>query len=65
MNGNDSSGTAVLESYQERADESLAAISELGAFYPLISYPAPADDLEDEQALDPLVAGLIGAPFYR
>jgi hypothetical protein len=65
MNGNDSGGTALLECYGERTDESLAAISELGAFYPLISYPAPADDVEDEEALDPLImAGLVDPPFY-
>jgi hypothetical protein len=60
------SGTATLDAYRESADESLAALSELGAFYPLISYPAPADDLEEEEeTLDPLImAGLIGPQFY-
>lgn len=63
MNENDStrSATAMLEPYRERADESLAELSELGAFYPLITYPAPANDQEDEEGLDPLiVAGFIG-----
>jgi hypothetical protein len=62
MNGTDSMrpATATLEGYHEGADESLAALSELGAFYPLITYPAPANDLEDEETLEPLVsAGLI------
>jgi hypothetical protein len=67
MNGNDSmqSATAVLEPYREGEDESLAELSELGAFYPLITYPAPANDLEEEETLDPLImTRLIGPPFY-
>ena len=64
MNGSESS-TVMLEPYRDRVDESLAELSELGAFYPLITYPAPANDLEDEEALDPLIApGLIGPHFH-
>ena len=67
MNGNDSMrpATATLESYHEGEDESLAALSELGAFYPLITYPAPANDLEEEETLDPLImSGLIAPRIY-
>jgi hypothetical protein len=64
MNGSASS-SVMLEPYRDRVDESLAELSELGAFYPLITYPAPANDLEDEEALDPLIAaGVIAPRFY-
>jgi hypothetical protein len=64
MNGNQPT-IVMLGPYRDRADDSLAELSELGAFYPLITYPAPANDLEDEEALDPLtMAALTGPHFY-
>jgi hypothetical protein len=53
-------GTTTLEPDQhEEPEESLAALSELGAFYPLIAYPAPADDVEPQDAVDSMImAGL-------
>jgi hypothetical protein len=53
-------GTTTLEPGQgEQTEESLAALSELGAFYPLIAYPAPADDVDPEDAIDSMIlAGL-------
>jgi hypothetical protein len=53
-------GTTTLEpDQQEETEESLAALSELGAFYPLIAYPALADDVEPEDAMDSMImAGL-------